>query len=583
MLPDLDGFEVCRRLRADGDARAGHLPHRPRRHRGQGPRPHHRRRRLRHQAVQPRGARGPRAGRAAPRPARRRRGRAACASPTSSSTRTPTRCGGPGSPSSCRPPSSSCCATCSLNPSRVLSKAQILDHVWQYDFGGDASVVETYISYLRKKVDRVEPRAHPHRPRVRATRCATAGAVSVAARRACWPGCCVLVGVAVVGDRPSCRTPRLRSYLLDAGRRASSTGPRCSPVMALRGPTGGAAAVARARPPGDRPDLPERGRTSSCATPAGTTMRAVPIRVGDRAEPRTVRARPTPPAERPVHRSTVSAGRRLVPLPRAQRRGARRGLPSCSGHRSTVADATLQRLLVVEVVAGVFVLALVGLVASRVVRSGLRPLDAHGGHGRGHRRRRPLASRVDRAGLPHGGRPPRHVVQHHGRTHRDGLRRAGRSREERLRRFVADASHELRTPLTSIRGLRRALPHGALRERPEPRPGHGAHRGGGRARIGVLVDDLLAPGPPRPGPPARTNAGRPGRRRATTPWPTPAPSSPTRPLHVDVAGDVVVLGERRCARAGDHQPAGQRPRAHAGGHAASRSCCGATAAALCSR
>ena len=43
------------------------------------------------------------------------------------------------------------------NAGRVLSKAQILDHVWQYDFGGDANVVETYISYLRKKLDRVEP------------------------------------------------------------------------------------------------------------------------------------------------------------------------------------------------------------------------------------------------------------------------------------------------------------------------------------------------------------------------------------------------------------------------------------------
>ena len=43
-----------------------------------------------------------------------------------------------------------------LNPNRVLSKAQILDHVWQYDFGGDANVVETYISYLRKKLDRGE-------------------------------------------------------------------------------------------------------------------------------------------------------------------------------------------------------------------------------------------------------------------------------------------------------------------------------------------------------------------------------------------------------------------------------------------
>ena len=45
-----------------------------------------------------------------------------------------------------------------INQGRVLSKAQILDHVWQYDFGGDGGVVETYIGYLRKKVDNVEPR-----------------------------------------------------------------------------------------------------------------------------------------------------------------------------------------------------------------------------------------------------------------------------------------------------------------------------------------------------------------------------------------------------------------------------------------
>ncbi|MDA8392553.1 MAG: response regulator transcription factor [Actinomycetota bacterium] len=40
-----------------------------------------------------------------------------------------------------------------LNARRVVSKAQILDHVWSYDFGGDANVVETYISYLRRKID----------------------------------------------------------------------------------------------------------------------------------------------------------------------------------------------------------------------------------------------------------------------------------------------------------------------------------------------------------------------------------------------------------------------------------------------
>jgi two-component system OmpR family response regulator len=50
------------------------------------------------------------------------------------------------------------------NPRRVLSKAQILDRVWSYDFGGRAHVVELYISYLRKKVDAGrEPMIHPVR------------------------------------------------------------------------------------------------------------------------------------------------------------------------------------------------------------------------------------------------------------------------------------------------------------------------------------------------------------------------------------------------------------------------------------
>ncbi len=40
-----------------------------------------------------------------------------------------------------------------INQGRVLSKAQILDHVWDYDFGGDGGIVETYIGYLRKKID----------------------------------------------------------------------------------------------------------------------------------------------------------------------------------------------------------------------------------------------------------------------------------------------------------------------------------------------------------------------------------------------------------------------------------------------
>jgi two-component system OmpR family response regulator len=44
-----------------------------------------------------------------------------------------------------------------LNAGRVLSKAQILDHVWNYDFNGEMGIVETYVSYLRRKVDSDEP------------------------------------------------------------------------------------------------------------------------------------------------------------------------------------------------------------------------------------------------------------------------------------------------------------------------------------------------------------------------------------------------------------------------------------------
>jgi two-component system OmpR family response regulator len=44
------------------------------------------------------------------------------------------------------------------NKGRVVSKAQILDHVWDYDFGGEGGVVETYIGYVRRKVDTIEPR-----------------------------------------------------------------------------------------------------------------------------------------------------------------------------------------------------------------------------------------------------------------------------------------------------------------------------------------------------------------------------------------------------------------------------------------
>ena len=57
-----------------------------------------------------------------------------------------------------------------LNAGRVLSKAQILDHVWEYDWGGDAAIVESYISYLRRKIDHPPGVADPGEPLIQTRR-----------------------------------------------------------------------------------------------------------------------------------------------------------------------------------------------------------------------------------------------------------------------------------------------------------------------------------------------------------------------------------------------------------------------------
>ena len=80
-----------------------------------------------------------------------------------------------------------------LNPRRVLTKRQILDNVWHYDFGGDANVVETYISYLRKKLDPLGPAADPDGAARRLRACASPS-LSLRARLLA-----VLVSLAAIG------------------------------------------------------------------------------------------------------------------------------------------------------------------------------------------------------------------------------------------------------------------------------------------------------------------------------------------------------------------------------------------------
>ena len=85
-------------------------------------------------------------------------------SATSSSTRTATRCAAAGDEITLTATEFELLRFLMRNPRRVLSKAQILDRVWNYDFGGQANVVELYISYLRKKIDAGrEPMIHTMR------------------------------------------------------------------------------------------------------------------------------------------------------------------------------------------------------------------------------------------------------------------------------------------------------------------------------------------------------------------------------------------------------------------------------------
>ena len=97
-------------------------------------------------------------------------------SATSSSTRTPTRSARGGRPIELTATEFRLLRYLMLNPRRVLTRAQLLDHVWNYDFGGDARVLETYISYLRKKVDVDGSAADPHRARRRLRAAAAQGA-----------------------------------------------------------------------------------------------------------------------------------------------------------------------------------------------------------------------------------------------------------------------------------------------------------------------------------------------------------------------------------------------------------------------
>ena len=155
-MPEIDGLEVLQRLRRDGVDDTGRVPHRSRRACRSGERPASRRRRLHHEAVQPRGAARPDRGDPSAGRSRRRWQRQITVDDlTIDRDGRDVRRGGQRIEMSRT--EFNVLEFLMMNAGRVVSKQQILEYVWQYDFGGESTVVETYISYLRKKLDDLGP------------------------------------------------------------------------------------------------------------------------------------------------------------------------------------------------------------------------------------------------------------------------------------------------------------------------------------------------------------------------------------------------------------------------------------------
>ena len=503
-------------------------------HRGQGQRPDPRRRRLHHQAVQPRGGHRPDPRGAAP---RRRR-------PTDGSSVRLTfadielddethEVWKAGELVPLSPTEFKLLRYFMQNVNRVLSKAQILDHVWNYDFGGDMNVVESYVSYLRRKVDTDRAAAAAHAARRRATCCGCRASDQRTRRRVAGdagaPRRRRLVRVRALADRTPLRVKLvasvlllvtvglfvagtaashyLRSYLVnrvDAQLRippftggpppdAGSTTPATTPTLTS----------CRCRPSSTRPATAARRRTSSGATtpvtsraPTSTARRSTrdTTSSGDGACAAEVDQAAGDPAGHPAVHRRVGQGRRC-PSGGSRRRS--------SGTRSSTEANSLDD-----------VDSTVQPARGRRARSSARsswcswPASATGWSGAACE---PLTEVEHTAAAIAAGDLSRRVPHRDPRTEvgrlalavngmlsqietafrvRRASEEAALASEQRMRRFVTDASHELRTPLTSIRGFAELYRQGAAGN-PDDLARLMRRIEDEAARMGLLVDDLL--------------------------------------------------------------------------------------------
>ena len=231
-----------------------------------------------------------------------------------------------------------------LNPRRVLTRAQLLDNVWDYDFGGDGRVLETYVSYLRKKLDvHGPPLIHTARGVGYALRLPRGVLASLRARL--LVGVVALAAVGLLRRSAASSTPQQRDFLLD---RVDDQARARSPVMNRALDEHGVAGRRRPRAPGGGPGAaagrrfgpPPDGRRTS--RPASTAQRrdASGSVLGDTAIVLARRARTWPARAAREHargRRVITVGaqddsglryRAVATARRARRRDDRRGRPA---------------------------------------------------------------------------------------------------------------------------------------------------------------------------------------------------------------------------------------------------------------
>ena len=561
------------------------------------------RRRLRDQALQPRRARGPDPRRAAPDGPASAGERPRSRSPTSRWTTRPTRCGARASLVDLTATEFNLLRYLLENARRVLSKSEILDHVWNYDFDGDPNIVETYISYLRKKIDSFDPPLiHTIRgvgyslrlARDRESRRVVRRRSPMSLRRRLVVGMLVLL-VAGLVTTDLVTSSSLRSFL-SGGSTSRSTRRRTRPTAtsspavparpggrgpAPRPPTpaavagrAGAVAARPGTPAFDRPTPPASARRpaarTACASLAGpaeprrlrrgaidatgTVVFQVPSGLAASPIPRPIlpagAARPALPDRRACSAPTTAPTSPERPPSTWPRRGptglalpGRRPWPCPGGTLVTAIplDPTDQTLASLTHVE--VIVSIVVILALLVLALWIVRFGL-----------RPLEDMTETAGAIAAGDLTRRIRRPDDRSEVGRLGSAlngmlsqieaafaeRTSSESRLRRFVADASHELRTPLTSIRGYAELLRKGAFDDEDARR--RAAERiEHEAARMGLLVDDLLLL--------ARLDQGRPlerVHRRPRVAWsPTPSrrpgPPTPAGRITLDVPASVAVV------------------------------------------